>query len=142
MKKLNEIEKEKLIAICELYWFKDRILLLEEYDYDRPFRASKYKAIEEKLQSKKEKLTEEDRTSLTIAIDWTLNNIKHDRFMEEFYTRLMENKRVDLKGQSFFWSPSRIIKYYTKRRAIERTKNRAKKFLKNIKKVVDTILKV
>lgn len=87
MKKLNEIEKQKLNAICELYCFKDRIALLEEYDYDKSFRVNKYKAIGEKLQNKKE-LTEEDKTLLTIAIDWTLNNIKHDRFMEEFYIRL------------------------------------------------------
>ena len=87
MKKLNEIEKEKLIVICELYCFKDRIALLEEYDYNKTFRVSKYKAIEEKLNNKKE-LTEEDKTLLTIAIDWCLNNIKHDRFMEEFYIRL------------------------------------------------------
>lgn len=87
MKKLNEIEKQKLNAICELYCFKDRIALLEEYDYDKSFRVNKYKAIGEKLQNKKE-LTGEDKTLLTIAIDWTLNNIKHDRFMEEFYIRL------------------------------------------------------
>lgn len=87
MKKLNEIEKEKLITICELYCFKDRIALLEEYDYDKTFRVNKYKVIEEKLNNKKD-LTEEDKTLLTIAIDWTLNNIKHDRFMEEFYIRL------------------------------------------------------
>lgn len=87
MKKLNEIEKEKLIAICELYCFKDRIALLEEYDYDKTFRVSQYKTIEEKLNNKKD-LTEEDKTLLAIAIDWCLNNIKHDRFMEEFYIRL------------------------------------------------------
>lgn len=87
MKKLNEIEKEKLIAICELYCFKDRMSLLEEYDYNKTFRVSKYKAIEEKLNNKKD-LTEEDKTLLVIAIDWCLNNIKHDRFMEEFYIRL------------------------------------------------------
>lgn len=87
MKKLNEIEKQKLVAICELYCFKDRISLLEEYDYDKTFRVNKYKVIEEKLNNKKD-LTEEDKTLLTIAIDWTLNNIKHDRFMEEFYIRL------------------------------------------------------
>lgn len=87
MKKLNEIEKEKLIVICELYCFKDRMALLEEYDYNKTFRVSKYKAIEEKLNNKKE-LTEEDKTLLAIAIDWCLNNIKHDRFMEEFYIRL------------------------------------------------------
>lgn len=88
MKKLNEIEKEKLFVICELYCFKDRMALLEEYDYGKTCRVSKYKAIEEKLQSEKEELTEEDRTLLIIATDWCLNNIKHDRFMEEFYTRL------------------------------------------------------
>ena len=87
MKKLNEIEKEKLIVIWELYCFKDRMALLDEYDYDKTFRVSKYKAIEEKLNNKKE-LAEEDKTLLTIAIDWCLNNIKHDRFMEEFYIRL------------------------------------------------------
>lgn len=87
MKKLNEIEKEKLIAICELYCFKDRMALLEEYDYNKTFRVSKYKVIEEKLNNKKD-LTEEDKTLLAIAIDWCLNNIKHDRFMEEFYIRL------------------------------------------------------
>ena len=74
MKTLNEIEKEKLIVICELYCFKDRMALLEEYDYNKTFRVSKYKAIEEKLNNKKE-LTEEDKTLLTIAIDWCLNNI-------------------------------------------------------------------
>lgn len=90
MKKLNEIEKEKLTAICELYCCKDRVALMEEYDYNKSIKISKYKEITEKLASKSTELTQNDRTLIIIAIVWMLNNIRHSEEVNQYYTKLKQ----------------------------------------------------
>lgn len=88
MKKLNELEKSKLIAICELYCCKDRILLIKGYDFSRSIKVSKYKEIIKKLASENTELTQENKILLTFAIVWLLNDVKLDKNTTEFYSKL------------------------------------------------------
>ena len=85
---LNEIEKEKLKAVCELYTFEDRIKLCDEYDYNRLAKVTKFNEITKKL-GNNEQLDEREQQSLIEALNWCLDKMKVDKFMSEFYGRLM-----------------------------------------------------